>query len=323
MDIIDLTGPNEVLEHGTTYSGETINLGQSGPEETQAKLSSGRKWWAIVIGLNDENGDLIEMGQVRQVFEDIASKWAFQQELSDDGYNHYQCLVQLYKKQRKQTMLRKLSVMLKCVVTNISIKPSDQDFIKYVTKEETRVDGPWSKGFANVQTRPPRLIKRVDFYPWQAKVAEIIESEPDDRSIYWIWDPVGNCGKTAFCKWLVYHFNAFIFRGKSSDMASRIVQMSDEVKIAIMNVSRSQEQFVSYQCIEEIKDGLVCSGKYEGGQKIFDCPHVFIFANFEPDYNALSMDRWKVWCINELDLTGNIDYNFVPNFDLVENLIGM
>lgn len=321
MDVIDLTGPNDVwmrLDNESDATDSTIvrsHLVQDGPEPTQADNGSGRRvWFKLVIGLTHFEASAV---QVVQVFNEYCKKFAFQKEQSEDGFLHYQCLIALYRKARKQQVINELSVRLGCTVDNLSVRGSDKDFISYVTKRETRVDGPWSKGFPGIPSAPPKIIKESMFYPWQKKVWEIIKAEPDDRSIYWIWDPIGNCGKTAFCKFLIYHRDAFVFRGKSSDMASRIVQLETDVKIAVMNVSRTQESFVSYQGIEEIKDGLVCSGKYEGGQKIFDPPHVFIFANFEPDRNALSMDRWKIMRIDGHDLHSDT-LTYVPGFNIVD-----
>ena len=51
---------------------------------------------------------------------------------------------------------------------------------------------------------------------------------------------------------------------------------------------------MSYSAIESLKDGLLFSGKYEGGVKLFPPPHVVIFANFLPDMTKLSIDRWDI-----------------------------
>jgi hypothetical protein len=51
---------------------------------------------------------------------------------------------------------------------------------------------------------------------------------------------------------------------------------------------------VNYGAIEQIKNGLLFSGKYEGGQCVFNQPHVIVFANAEPKEEQMSMDRWDI-----------------------------
>ncbi len=279
-DVIDLTRESEA------FQGE--------PEVTQdgysGSLGNPKVWWKIVIG----NLPIITITILCSMFHMLCKKYCFQLELSPEGYSHYQCLLGLKDKKRKQTLLMLLSQKLQCPMANIQLSPSDCKFVQYCSKIETRIDGPWSKGFPSVLERPPKLIKRDQMYAWQKSVLNIIETTPSDRLIYWYYDRIGNTGKTSLVKYLIWHYNAFYFGGKASDMASRIIMMDKPPEIAIMNISRTQEQYVSYQGIEEIKDGLIQSGKYEGGQKIFDPPHILIFANFEPDKNALSEDRWMV-----------------------------
>jgi hypothetical protein len=49
-----------------------------------------------------------------------------------------------------------------------------------------------------------------------------------------------------------------------------------------------------YSLMEDLKDGLMFSGKYDGGPKLFDSPMVVVFANWEPDYTKWSADRYDV-----------------------------
>lgn len=65
-------------------------------------------------------------------------------------------------------------------------------------------------------------------------------------------------------------------------------------KIIVFDIERSRENFVSYGGIEEVKNGLFFSPKYEGGMCIYNSPHIFVFANFPPDETQLSEDRWNI-----------------------------
>ena len=128
----------------------------------------------------------------------------------------------------------------------------------------------------------------------------MLSEEPDNRSIYWYWDEIGNTGKTSLAKHLCINFpNQILFvNGAGKDIkyaVSEFVANEDNnLKMVIFYFTRSIENFISYEAIESVKDGILFNNKYESKMCIFNCPHIICFANFEPDYNTLSNDRWKV-----------------------------
>lgn len=189
--------------------------------------------------------------------------------------------------------------------------------VKYCCKLDTRVDGPWcsnnEKKFIEKDPKQgiidPMMGKTM--YEWQEHVEYILESEPNDRTIWWFWEPKGNCGKSALVKhiWLKYWGEVVIATGKGNDVRNQICRHVNGVpekeiegkpiKIALLDFSRSIEDYVSYETIEQIKNGLLYSGKYEGGVCGFNPPHVMCFANFEPEIDKLSADRWEIINISE------------------------
>jgi len=64
--------------------------------------------------------------------------------------------------------------------------------------------------------------------------------------------------------------------------------------MAIFGYARSKENYISYEALEEIKDGLFFSGKYESGMVCINPPHVVVLCNFAPDESKLSKDRWVI-----------------------------
>ena len=62
----------------------------------------------------------------------------------------------------------------------------------------------------------------------------------------------------------------------------------------IIDIPRKLEKFVSYQGLEEVKNACFFSGKYESGMVVGNNPNLIVFANFAPDYAAMSADRWVV-----------------------------
>lgn len=93
--------------------------------------------------------------------------------------------------------------------------------------------------------------------------------------------------------------NAIYVQGKASDIKAAIVAMAVKPTIVIFGLPRSMEDYVSYEAIESVKDGIFFSGKYESGMCLFKPPHILIFANFMPDESKLSSDRWRITRLGE------------------------
>lgn len=135
-------------------------------------------------------------------------------------------------------------------------------------------------------------LVNIDYkYPWQAKLVEMVEAEPSDRELLWVFDPVGNKGKTFMSKHLVDKYGAFYSNGgKGVD----ICYAYQGERVVVFDYVRDSEAFVNYGVIEQLKNGILFSHKYESGMKRFAIPHVMIFANFRPDVLKFSADRLVV-----------------------------
>lgn len=129
--------------------------------------------------------------------------------------------------------------------------------------------------------------------PWQQALLSAVESDQTtaNRIVRWYWDLRGATGKTTMARYLITNKGAFYCTGgKTADIAHAY----DEQSIVVFDFARSLEEHINYQVIENIKNGLLFSGKYNSCMKIFDPPAVVCFANFEPDRNKLSADRWFI-----------------------------
>lgn len=198
-----------------------------------------------------------------------------------DGYEHYQGCMSLITKEYFKTVKNMFG-------DNAHIEPTKHIMaaIKYCEKlDETHIAGPWTQ-----DKKPMKTISVLR--EWQIEALDILQQEPDDRSIYWYYDPIGGAGKTKFCKFmLVNHQATVITSGGVKDIA---YQLPDNPKIVLFNITRSKESHVSYEAIESVKDGMITSAKYESKIKYFECPHVAIFANFMPNLTTLTKDRWRI-----------------------------
>lgn len=93
-------------------------------------------------------------------------------------------------------------------------------------------------------------------------------------------------------------YNALCVSGKSADIKYGIVSFKKETgyypSIVLIDVPRCNCDYINYEAIEKVKDGLFFCGKYESCQVIMNSPHVFLFMNEEPEINKMSVDRWNI-----------------------------
>ncbi len=219
---------------------------------------------------------------------DTCVKYVWQTERGESGTKHIQGTIEF--KNAKTFRSVKKSLPRAHIEKSRNILAS----FEYCQKSETRLDGPFTKGFP----KPIKIIKVLR--PWQQKIIDLIKISPDDRTITWVIDLKGGTGKTQLCKYIVHNYNALYLTGKSGDMKYLVKQYIDkdicnrDNLICLFDYTRSIENYVSYQGIEEIKNGIFTSTKYEVETVIMNSPHVIIFANFKPVLSKLSKDRWNV-----------------------------
>lgn len=157
------------------------------------------------------------------------------------------------------------------------------------------------------------LIAQYDcFIPkkWQASLMNDLNTVPHPRKIIWIWENVGNVGKTYMAMYLAaVHKAAYLQNGKSSDLAHAY----NGQNIVVFDFPRTSIEKINYSIIESLKNGIVFSPKYNSQTKVFPTPHVVIFANFPPNRSALSQDRWDIREITSTDTVSFRESNSPEN----------
>lgn len=147
-----------------------------------------------------------------------------------------------------------------------------------------------------------RLLKKYEnvvWNDWQTEVINIVEAEPDERSIHWFYETVGNTGKSFLAKYLFLKYGCIIADGKKDNVFNQVLtwcagHMDESPRIILLDVPRANNDYVQYGVLEQLKNGLVYSGKYEGGICAFECPHVIAFSNEKPKQEMWSHDRLKI-----------------------------
>ena len=144
---------------------------------------------------------------------------------------------------------------------------------------------------------PKPIMDRVTEYrPWQAMLMDEIKQKPDRRTVNWFWDSTGNTGKTALCKHICMTRHAVYFHGRGSDAEAAIanrIKKHESTDIVLWDIPRTAKDYVKYEIIDFIKDGIFPYGRY--GQLLFNSPHLYVFANFLPDRTKVSQDRWRIF----------------------------
>ena len=146
------------------------------------------------------------------------------------------------------------------------------------------------------------LLTKMDNYP----------RPQGDRLIHCIVDQVGGLGKTEFARHCVLNYaDCIITGGKAQDMKNQIIEYKKTnncfPKIVIIDIPRSNLDYVSYAGIEEVKNMLFYSGKYEGGMVCGNKPFVLMLMNERPKKEKLSKDRWRVYYVDNDEIENSQD----------------
>ena len=143
--------------------------------------------------------------------------------------------------------------------------------------------------------------KRIVWKDWQLKLLKELDGKPSERKVIWYYDTVGNTGKTYFSKWRgeLDKYTAIVQGGPPKDIYYIIAKRTHDTKTVIIDMARCSKGMLDYNLIENLKNGYFQSGKYDSTMKIMPIPHLVVFANYKPDMEQLSQDRWDIRIISE------------------------
>ena len=134
------------------------------------------------------------------------------------------------------------------------------------------------------------LPKLSELREWQKWAVDRLMKQ-DDRKVLWVTDKVGGAGKTVLSKHLCADGKGFYCSGGSY---KDIMFSYKNQNIVVIDLTRSQREYIPYDAIESFKNGLAFSAKYESQMKIFAPAKVIVMSNFDPSLDKLSMDRWDL-----------------------------
>lgn len=166
---------------------------------------------------------------------------------------------------------------------------------------------------------PPEIPQRIrdrrvieNLYEWQEVVLNVIipMKKTRGRCFHWIYDKKGNKGKTRLLKHLWSTMRGkFMFFKHLGSMRDMLMNVQNYQKLGvwypefvILDLQRQyEEKHHLYQCMESLIDGLDIGSKYSGGiiDMGTDDSNMIVFANFKPDFSAMSIDRYRLYEIND------------------------
>lgn len=154
------------------------------------------KYWCFTLN----NYKIDQIVQLEHIFRNECDWYVFQEETGETtGTPHLQGTICLKQRQRWPALHKwDTSIYFK---ETLSVSAS----VAYCTKVATRTGKIYAYGIGI-----PEETVVEEPYGWQLKVQKIIDGPPDKRTIHWVYDPIGNMGKTTYCKYLVVKQDALI-----------------------------------------------------------------------------------------------------------------
>lgn len=232
-----------------------------------------------------------------------ADEFVFQAEKgSKTGYIHFQGRISFEKKCRFKGVAGLVEK-----ATHWEKERNYEKSIEYCKKLTDRIEN------TPIWSYPPlsyEIEKIEKFKPWQNEIFELLKTKPDKRSIYWYWEEDGHVGKSTFCRYLfdtmgdkiqIYDTmkKSDVFFTFSGGKKPNKKYKAPEVVIFDLPRAFLKADELDYTTMEKLKDGLIFCNKYESRGFRFNPPHIIVFANRAPSSAKMSLDRWKIQCIDE------------------------
>lgn len=183
-------------------------------------------------------------------------------------------------------------------------KENSKNFF-YVTKDETRVIGPWKDTDNEGKEIPWQLAMFPNDLDWQAQIKQMI-SVRELRFINCVILTQGAEGKTICCQKLVWEKLAeyLPYSDNHKDLLQACHDVGEQLGIDppayifdLPRALRKDKMRPFFSAIEDIKSGWSFDLRYGYRRNLRGQPNVWVFTNKWPNIKYLSTDRWKFWKI--------------------------
>lgn len=153
----------------------------------------------------------------------------------------------------------------------------------------------------------PRLVpENAELREWQRRLDGLVRPDGqfnhNDRRVFVVVDQQGNSGKSFMTRWWLSDIDIksqVLMVGRRDDLAHAI---DEQCELFVFDIPRGELQYFQWSIVEQLKNGVVFSPKYQSGTKFLrrGPATVVIFTNEEPDRTKLSSDRWCVTHIRQV-----------------------
>lgn len=263
------------------------------PNQNKVKDNCQGKYWKVNYHLKESESFESVFKQLNEIIVPICAKYIFAEEHGNSGKTrHIEGGFITREDRKRRTAIQALFCFSDC---QKSKKSNWGALFKYCIKEGNKI--------ISSERIPKPLVKMTSdkLLSKQKEIVKLFEEAEDPlfgRKVYWFWESTGGWGKSILCKYMIDQMGAFVVQGKNNDILYGITKYIEDNEecppIVIFDIPRVNDNHVSYQAIESLKNGFFFSGKYESGMCRFNSPHILVFSNEEPYVENLSKDRWII-----------------------------
>ena len=269
------------------------------PTQNKKEDSVQGKYWKVNYHLKENES----FEQIFKLLEEsiipLCAEYIFSEEYGSSGKTrHIEGGFITREDRKRRTAIQKVFKFSDC---QKSKKNNWGALVKYCSKEG-------NKSLHSEGIKIPKPLVKLTYEMLrkeQREIADLFIEDEDPlfgRKVYWFWEKNGNWGKSILCKYMIDNMGAFVVQGKNNDILCGITNYIEDYgqcpRIVIFDIPRVNDNHVSYQAIESLKNGFFFSGKYESAMVRFNSPHILVFSNEEPEEYNLSKDRWIIKNLN-------------------------
>ena len=160
----------------------------------------------------------------------------------------------------------------------------------------------WEMDFLERKPQLKKVLKNP--FEWQKFLKEeILLKNPDDRTVDWVIDPIGNTGKSSFARAYVSDIPTDGILMKIDNLDRMELTLTKKIenyrqkyykdpKVLFFDFPRASDMAL----MEDAKSGHL-ETTFGGIHKEIEISdvHVVVLSNTAPDLSVLSIDRWRLW----------------------------